>query len=238
MRKISGLATAAVLATAVVGMQAGSVTRQAATSPDAASLAIAALPDHPGAARATAGQKFVVTDTIVDNNGTTHVRMDRRYQGLRVVGGDLVVHTAPGGDLRASARPSRHAGRRCHHAGHHGPARRDARRSPRPEPTAEITKLRSTTRADPGRRRHRRHAPPGVGGHQRRPAPRRRDAQPALDVRRRDDRQGDPPRGAHPDRRRLRARRSTAAPSRCRSRSRARRTSSGTRPAATPTRPT
>jgi len=99
MRKISGLATAAALATAVVGMQAGSVTSQAATSPDAASLAIAALMDHLGAARATDGQKFVVTDTIVDSFGTTHVRMDRRYQGLRVIGGDLVVHTAPGGDL-------------------------------------------------------------------------------------------------------------------------------------------
>ena len=99
MRKISGLATAAALATAVVGMQAGSVTSQAADSPDAASLAIAALTDHPGAARATDGQKFVVTDTIFDSNGATHVRMDRRYQGLRVIGGDLVVHAAPGGDL-------------------------------------------------------------------------------------------------------------------------------------------
>ena len=41
----------------------------------------------------------MVTDTIVDRDGTTHVRMDRRYQGLRVVGGDLVVHTAPSGSL-------------------------------------------------------------------------------------------------------------------------------------------
>ena len=73
MRKISGLATAAAIATAVVGVQGGNVTVQAASSPDAAALAIAALKDHPGAARATDGQKFVVRDTIVDSNGTTHV---------------------------------------------------------------------------------------------------------------------------------------------------------------------
>ena len=41
----------------------------------------------------------MVTDTIVDRDGTSHVRMDRRYHGLRVVGGDLVVHTAPSGAL-------------------------------------------------------------------------------------------------------------------------------------------
>ncbi|MET0523177.1 MAG: M4 family metallopeptidase [Nocardioides sp.] len=96
MRKISGLAIAAVLATAVVGVQSGSATGQAGRS-DKAATAISALQNHPGAARAATGQKFVVTDTIVDRDGSTHVRMDRRFHGLRVVGGDLVVHTAPGG---------------------------------------------------------------------------------------------------------------------------------------------
>ncbi len=94
MRKISGLAIAAVLATAVVGAQSGSATGQAVRS-DKAATAISALQNHPGAARHTTGQKFVVTDTIVDRDGSTHVRMDRRFHGLRVLGGDLVVHTAP-----------------------------------------------------------------------------------------------------------------------------------------------
>jgi Zn-dependent metalloprotease len=101
MRKFSGLATAAVLATAVVGVQAGSATGQSVRTPDRASLAIAALKDHPGAARATTGQSFVVTDTMVDKNGTTHVRMDRHYRGLQVVGGDLVVHASPSGSLKS-----------------------------------------------------------------------------------------------------------------------------------------
>ena len=70
MRKISGLATAAVLATAVVGMQAGSATGQAVRSAEARDCCRRA-PGPPGVARATTGQKFVVTDTIVDDNGAT-----------------------------------------------------------------------------------------------------------------------------------------------------------------------
>ena len=35
------------------------------------------------------------TDTVVDPDGTTHVRMHRTYRGLPVVGGDLVVHQVP-----------------------------------------------------------------------------------------------------------------------------------------------
>jgi Zn-dependent metalloprotease len=97
MRKFSGLAIAAVLATAVVGAQSGSATGQAVRSPAKAATVVAALQDHPGAARAAAGQRFVVTNTIVDRDGSTHVRMDRRFHGLRVIGGDLVVHTAPSG---------------------------------------------------------------------------------------------------------------------------------------------
>ena len=46
-----------------------------------------------------------MTDRSVDQDGTTHVRMDRTYRGLPVVGGDLVVHQAPGGSLERSARP-------------------------------------------------------------------------------------------------------------------------------------
>ena len=202
MRKFSGLAIAAVLATAVVGVQSGSATGQAVRSP--------ARPRQPSRrsrttrvlARATTGQKFVVTDTIVDRDGTTHVRMDRRYQGLRVVGGDLVVHTAPSGSLEGVSqtlaepvRVAHHAEgdlRRCHEA-RAGAGRRD--REDR-EPAGDRG-------ADPGGRRHHGQASPGLGGTQRW-TPRRRDAQPAVDVRRRLDRQGDPPRGAHPDRRGVR----------------------------------
>ena len=39
-------------------------------------------------------------DVVVDANGAEHVRYDRTYAGLRVIGGDLVVHESPAGDVR------------------------------------------------------------------------------------------------------------------------------------------
>jgi len=42
-------------------------------------------------------QDFVALDTITDDDGTEHVRFGRSYRGLRVIGGDVVVHgTATG----------------------------------------------------------------------------------------------------------------------------------------------
>ena len=36
-------------------------------------------------------EKLVVRDVVVDADGTQHVRYDRTYKGLRVLGGDFVV---------------------------------------------------------------------------------------------------------------------------------------------------
>jgi len=71
-------------------------------------------PDNPVVARALAhiasfpavssfgpDQNFRVRDVIVDADGTEHVRFDRQYRGLPVIGGDLVVHTAPNGMFRS-----------------------------------------------------------------------------------------------------------------------------------------
>ena len=62
-------------------------------------------------------QDLVVRDAIIDADGTEHVRFDRTCRGLRVVGGDLVMHTAANGqftgvsqtlssDLTLSTQPS------------------------------------------------------------------------------------------------------------------------------------
>ena len=37
-----------------------------------------------------------MASTIVDKDGTSHVRLNRTYRGLQVVGGDLVVHQTRG----------------------------------------------------------------------------------------------------------------------------------------------
>ncbi|MEU5952122.1 M4 family metallopeptidase [Streptomyces sp. NPDC047525] len=47
-----------------------------------------------------AKEKLVVRDVIKDADGTTHTRYERTYDGLPVLGGDLVVHTAKNGELK------------------------------------------------------------------------------------------------------------------------------------------
>lgn len=42
---------------------------------------------------------YAVRDVMVDPNGSEHVRFDRRYKGLDVVGGDLVVHSDTRGNF-------------------------------------------------------------------------------------------------------------------------------------------
>jgi Zn-dependent metalloprotease len=85
---------AAVAAVATAGLApAGSAA--GASSGDHDSLvaaAIASAESHAGATAFGAGQQLRAVGTIVDPDGTSHVRMQRTYRGLEVVGGDLVVH--------------------------------------------------------------------------------------------------------------------------------------------------
>ncbi|MBC7557812.1 MAG: M4 family metallopeptidase [Dermatophilaceae bacterium] len=46
------------------------------------------------------GEKLVVKDVITDPDGTTHVRYNRTYAGLRVIGGDFVSHRARSGKIK------------------------------------------------------------------------------------------------------------------------------------------
>ncbi|MFD3573479.1 M4 family metallopeptidase [Streptomyces sp. NPDC058644] len=47
-----------------------------------------------------AKEKLVVRDVVKDADGTTHTRYERTFDGLPVLGGDLVVHTAKSGELK------------------------------------------------------------------------------------------------------------------------------------------
>ncbi|MGZ5417771.1 MAG: M4 family metallopeptidase [Nocardioides sp.] len=105
MRRTAGLAAAALVvaslsAAATAGAASPSTTRQADRAGDLAAAAIAAVKAHPRAAKVGDAQGFRVTDALVDADGTSHVRMDRTYRGLRVLGGDLVVHRAAEGDWK------------------------------------------------------------------------------------------------------------------------------------------
>jgi len=74
-----------------------------------AAPAFAAKSDHPAAGRALGlidgnsaathradADRFIAQDVIVDADGTEHVRFDRTYRGLSVIGGDMVVHSKNG----------------------------------------------------------------------------------------------------------------------------------------------
>jgi Zn-dependent metalloprotease len=54
--------------------------------------ALTQLQSNPAAAIADADHSFVARSVVLDKNGAEHVRLDRLYKGLRVLGGDIVVH--------------------------------------------------------------------------------------------------------------------------------------------------
>ncbi len=68
------------------------ITRSVDKAGTVARSAKSALRAHPKAAKLGKGQRFQVVDALVDPDGSTHVRMNRTYRGLPVIGGDLVVH--------------------------------------------------------------------------------------------------------------------------------------------------
>ncbi|MEV7673055.1 M4 family metallopeptidase [Streptomyces sp. NPDC088752] len=47
-------------------------------------------------------ERLVVKDVLIDADGSRHVRYDRTYRGLSVIGGDLVVHLAEDGGITGS----------------------------------------------------------------------------------------------------------------------------------------
>ena len=49
------------------------------------------------AIRAGAGERFDATRASLDTNGSSHVRFERTYNGLQVVGGDFILHSDPAG---------------------------------------------------------------------------------------------------------------------------------------------
>ncbi|MFF6908333.1 M4 family metallopeptidase [Streptomyces sp. NPDC012389] len=115
-------ALAAVAAMVVAGVQTGSAvaTPGGSDAPSAAPSTAAALGVNSSAQRATAiksaqaetasaakalklggSEKLIVRDVITDAKGTVHTRYERTYDGLPVLGGDLVTHTAADGTLKS-----------------------------------------------------------------------------------------------------------------------------------------
>jgi len=115
-RNLCAAAAVAALTMSTLGLQSANAapegpaevtsTRAVSTSGDTAADAIAAAKDAPSALVGD-DQSLEVTDALVDSNGTSHVRMRRSYAGLRVVGGDLVIHRAEDGDVLSTSQTLR-----------------------------------------------------------------------------------------------------------------------------------
>ncbi|MFH8218590.1 M4 family metallopeptidase [Streptomyces sp. NPDC018057] len=101
----AGAATAATLLAAVLSPAAHADPRPDRTT--AVHNAASALAGHAGALGLTAAEHTAVRDVIVDQDGTQHVRYDRTYDRLPVLGGDFVVHLAPDGAYRGADRATR-----------------------------------------------------------------------------------------------------------------------------------
>jgi Zn-dependent metalloprotease len=66
------------------------------TDQPAVNRALDQIRSHGGTARASAGDHYLSRGVLVDADGTEHVHLDRTYNGLPVIGGDLIVHSRNG----------------------------------------------------------------------------------------------------------------------------------------------
>jgi Zn-dependent metalloprotease len=98
------LATAVTLLAAALAPTAGADAPPHWSRADAVRHADATLAGHTEALDLTPSEKTTVRDVIVDPDGSQHVRYDRTYRGLPVLGGDFVVHLAPDGSYRSADR--------------------------------------------------------------------------------------------------------------------------------------
>ncbi|THA23107.1 M4 family peptidase [Streptomyces sp. A1277] len=114
-------ALAAVAAMVVVGTQTGAANAHPNTPGDTSSASPVSTPAFSTASARTAAiksaqtdasstastlklgakEKLIARDVIKDANGTVHTRYERAYDGLPVLGGDLVTHTAADGTLKS-----------------------------------------------------------------------------------------------------------------------------------------
>jgi Zn-dependent metalloprotease len=68
----------------------------------AADRALSLIQGNPSLVRASSADRFQARDVVVDADGTEHVRFDRSYGGLPVIGGDFVLHSR-GSALRSAS---------------------------------------------------------------------------------------------------------------------------------------
>ncbi len=82
----------------VAGLLASTPTSAAAAPPSTPEAqASASIADHRAAIAGSSDDAYTVDRTVKESDGRSHVRYHRTYKGLRVLGGDFVIHNARGG---------------------------------------------------------------------------------------------------------------------------------------------
>lgn len=102
------LATAAALALqAAPAVAQDTEALRSAAAQAAFARAVEQVQAFPGRSAHAPGHAYTLRDLVTDADGATHVRLERRYRGLAVIGGDLVVHMNRGGALVDTSRTLR-----------------------------------------------------------------------------------------------------------------------------------
>ncbi|MGE5828925.1 MAG: M4 family metallopeptidase [Micromonosporaceae bacterium] len=105
MRRSIAVASVVALAGSALAALTATATAQAKTDPTALAVerANVALGQHAAAISASGSDAFVLYSTRTEANGAAHVRYNRTYHGLRVYGGDIVVHLRPDGSFAGAS---------------------------------------------------------------------------------------------------------------------------------------
>ncbi|MGW2569102.1 M4 family metallopeptidase [Streptomyces sp. NPDC001537] len=107
-RRLAALGVAATTASLLAAaLSPAAVADERPTRAGAIANAASALLAHAASLGLTSEEGTKVRDVIVDKDGTQHVRYDRTYRQLPVVGGDFVVHMASDGTYRSANRATR-----------------------------------------------------------------------------------------------------------------------------------
>ncbi|MBZ8139945.1 peptidase M4 family protein [Rubrivivax gelatinosus] len=91
------IARTAVAAAIVLAAGSAGAAPSAERAQAAGARALAQVQAFPGRTLHGAGQSWAVRNVVVDADGREHVRLDRRFRGLRVIGGDVVMHASRSG---------------------------------------------------------------------------------------------------------------------------------------------
>jgi zinc metalloprotease ZmpA len=101
--KLSALAMAGCIACGLAGQAAAARSVEGAQAREMHARAQAHVERFPGYTAHGAGHAYTVQDALLDDDGSQHVRLERSYQGLPVIGGDLVVHSDRNGSFRSAS---------------------------------------------------------------------------------------------------------------------------------------